>query len=93
MSLEWGSSKSRAPALAPGHPSHLLSALPWVFGEKKKKKKIFKEANGSADIVLSKLESFGKLLRVYVAFVDVLSSKHLLFSICIGLPKVTAFTS
>lgn len=68
-------------------PSRLLSALPWVLGQKKEKKSIFKDANGSTDIVMSKLKSSGKLLCVNVAFVDVLSSKYLLFSICIVFPK------
>lgn len=42
---------------------------------------------------VSKWKSLGKLLCANAEFVDVLSSEHLLFSICIGLPKAMAFTS
>lgn len=88
VSPERGSSESPAPA-----PGTLPSCFLLCLGSLGKKKKISKEANGSADIVMSKLKSFGKLLCASVAFVDVLSSKYLLFSICIGLPKVPAFPS
>lgn len=85
-----GVGKQREPSTSPGHPSQLLSALPWVFWAKNPK--IFKEANGSVDTVMSKSKSFGeRLCKCCVC--DVLSSEHLLFSICIDLPKVTALAS
>jgi len=76
----------------PWLPGSLPGCLPLCLGSLGEEDDLG-EANGRADVVTSKLLSFAKLLCANVAFVAVLSSERLLCSICIGLPKVAAFTS
>lgn len=56
-------------------------------------KKYLKCQMAAQTLHVCKWKSFGKLLCANAEFVDVLSSEHLLFSVCIGLPKAMAFTS